>query len=106
MGDKLPMFVIGKSMAPRCFKNVTFLPCRYRSQKKSWMDSTFFEEWVRKLDVKFQKENQKSALIINNCPTHPTIAGLSNVKLIFLPPNMTSVSQPMDQGVRKCLKAF
>ena len=70
------------------------------------MDSTFFEEWVRKLDVKFQKENQKSALIINNCPTHPTIAGLSNVKLIFLPPNMTSVSQPMDQGVRKCLKAF
>ena len=55
--DKLPMFVIGKSKAPRCFKNVTSLPCRYRSQKKSWMDSTLFEQWVRELVVKFQKEN-------------------------------------------------
>ena len=61
---------------------------------------------VRELDVKFQKENQKIALIIYNSPAHPTIADLSNVKLIFLPPNTTSVSQPMDQGVIKCLKAF
>ena len=106
VGDKLPMFIIGKSKAPRCFKNVISLPCRYRSQKKSWMDSTLFEEWVRELDVKFQKENRKIALIIDNCPAHPTIAYLSNVKLIFLPPNTTSVSQPMDQGVIKCLKAF
>ena len=46
VGGKLPMFVIVcKSKAPRCFKNVTSLPCRYRSQKKSWMDSTLFEEW-------------------------------------------------------------
>ena len=106
VGDKLPMFVIGKSKAPRCFKNVTSLPCRYRSQKKSWMDSTLFEEWVRELNVKFQNENRKIAFIINNCPAHPTIADLSNVKLIFLPSNTASVSQPMDQGVIKCLKAF
>ena len=106
VGDKLPMFVIGKSKAPRCFKNVTSLPCRYRSQKKSWMDSTLFEEWVRELDVKFQKENRKIALIIDNCPAHPTIADLSNVKFLFLLPNTTSVSQPMNQGPIKCLKAF
>ena len=67
---------------------------------------TLFEEWVRELDVKFQKESRKIALIFDNCPAHPTIADLSNVKLIFLPPNTTSVSQPMDQGVIKCLKAF
>ena len=29
-GDKLPMFVIGKARKPCCFKNVKFLPCRYR----------------------------------------------------------------------------
>ena len=56
--------------------------------------------------MKFRKENRKIALIIDNCPPHPTIADLSNVKLIFLPPNTTSISQPMDQGVIKCLKAF
>ena len=32
-GDKLPMFVIGKSQKPRSFKNIQKLPCRYRGQK-------------------------------------------------------------------------
>ena len=45
--DKLPMFVIGKARKQRCFKNLKFLPCRYRHQKKSWMDGILFEEWVR-----------------------------------------------------------
>ena len=44
IGKKLPMFVIGKAKSPRCFKRVKHLPCRYRSQKKSWMDSILFEE--------------------------------------------------------------
>ena len=38
VGEKLPMFVIGKSAKPQCFSGVKNLPCRYRSQKKSWMD--------------------------------------------------------------------
>ena len=105
VGDKLPMFMIGKSKNPRCFKSVRSLPCRYQSQQKSWVDSVLFEECVRELDGKFLRENRKIALIIDNCPAHPTIGNLSNVRLIFLPPNTTSVSQPMDQGVIKCLKA-
>lgn len=106
VGEKLPMFVIGKSKTPRCFKNVTSLPCRYRSQQKSWMDSTLFEEWVREINRKFQRENRKIAMIIDNCPAHPDVQDISNVTLIFLPPNTTSASQPMDQGVIKCLKAL
>ena len=43
-GEKLKMFVIGKSKKPRCFKNVNQLPCRYRAQKKSWMTGVSFEE--------------------------------------------------------------
>ena len=35
VGDKLPMFVIGKSKSPRYFKNVRSLPCRYPSQRES-----------------------------------------------------------------------
>ena len=49
-GEKLPMFVISKSKTLRCFKHIKNLPCKYKSQKKSWMDSQIFEEWVRKLD--------------------------------------------------------
>ena len=64
------------------------------------------EKWVRvrELDGKFLRENRKVALIIENCPKHPTIGNLSNFWLIFLPPNTTPVSQPMDQGVIKMLK--
>ena len=105
VGDKLPMFVIGKARNPRCFKNVKKLPCRYRAQKKSWMDSILFEEWVREINKMFQAEERNVLLIVDNCPAHPTIEGLSNLKLIFLPPNTTSVTQPMDQGVIWCLKA-
>ena len=71
------------------------------------MDSVLFEEWVRELDGKFLRENKKVALIIDNCPAHPTIGNFSNVRLIFLPPpNTTPVPKPMDQGVIKCLKTY
>jgi hypothetical protein len=43
-------------------------------------------------------------LSLLNCPAHPHVKGLKSVKLVFLPPNTTSVTQPMDQGVIRNLK--
>ena len=43
-GEKLELFVIGKSKKPRCFKNVKRFPCRYKAQKKSWMTGVLFED--------------------------------------------------------------
>ena len=40
IGEKLPMFVIGKAKSPRYFKNVKHLPCRFLSRKKSWIKLT------------------------------------------------------------------
>ena len=93
IGEKLPMFVISKPKTPRCFKHIRNLPCKYKSQKKSWMDSQIFEEWVRKLDQTFRMEGRKIALLIDNCPAHPSVSDLTNVQLVFLPPNATSVLQ-------------
>ena len=108
-GEKLPMFIFGKSKSPRCFKSLKQLPCRYRGQKKSWMDSDLFEEWVREFDRKFEQQNRKIVLIIDNCPAHPAIGGLKAIQLCFFapppPPNTTAVTQPMDQGVICSLKA-
>ena len=42
---------------------------------------------------------------IDNCPAHPHIENLKAIKLFFLPPNTTSITQPMDQGVKRSLKA-
>lgn len=42
-------------------------------------------------------------LLIETAPTHPDIDRLnsidSNFKVIFLPPNVTALLQPVDQGV-------
>jgi hypothetical protein len=55
--------------------------------------------------------NRKIALIVDNAPTHCvpnadavdkhglTVFHLSNIKVIFLPPNVTSIVQPCDQGI-------
>ena len=87
------------------FKGVKRVPCRYRAQQTSWMSSELFEEWVTELDRNFGSKKRKITLIIDNCPAHPDVPALEWVELIFLPPNTTSVTQPMDQGVTRGLKA-
>ena len=37
----------------RCFKGVKSLPCRYKSQKKSCMNSDTFSDYARRFDAKF-----------------------------------------------------
>ena len=104
-GEKLLMFVIWKSKNPHCFKNVKHQSCEYKSQKKSWMNSEIFEEWDRKLNWKFCADDRKIALIIDHCSAHPSISNLTNVQIVFLPPNTMSILQPIDQGVIHSLKA-
>ena len=87
------------------FQEYRKLPCRHWGQKKTWMDSTLFEEWVRELDKQFEKENREVALIIDNCIVHPEICGLKAIDLFFLPSNTTSVLQSVDQEVICSLKA-
>ena len=103
-GEKLSMFVIGKSSKPICFKNVKSFPCRYRLQEKSWKNSFFFDEWVKELAKRFKKENCKVLLIVDNCPAHLTFEGLNAEGLVILPPNTTSKTQSMKQGVIRSLK--
>ena len=69
------------------------------------MTSEMFKHWLIKLDKKFNNQNRKVAMIVDNCPAHPNVKGLKAIKLIFLPPNTTSHTQPMDQGILKNLKS-
>lgn len=102
--EKLPMLVIGKSKAPRCFKGVKSLPVSYEANKKAWVTQKIFESYVRRLDRKFDLEGRKIVLFVDNCAAHGHINNLKAVRVEFLPPNTTSVLQPMDQGVIRTLK--
>ena len=92
LGEKIPMFYIGKSASPRCFKHVHNPPCRYRSQKKAWMDGTLFEEWLHELDCKFEMQGRKVVMAVDK-------KQLKAINIQFFPPNTISCTQPMDQWV-------
>ena len=112
LGEKKPPIIIGRSLKPRCFKNVKDKrqPCGsyYYANKKAWMDSELTEEILRTLNRKFAAEDRKILLFIDNAPSHPEsfIDCFSHVKIVFLPKNTTSKLQPLDVGLIKKFKMF
>ena len=105
-GKKLPMFAIGKSKTPRCFKHIKIYPVNTNHKRRVGWTVKHLKNGCAKLDRTFQMEGRKTALLIDNCPAHPSVSDLTNVQLVFLPPNTTSVLQPMNQGVIKAKSAL
>ena len=99
LDEQIPMFVIGKSANPRCFKHIRKLPCRYRSYKKASVDGTLFEDLLPELDPKFEIHGRKIVMTVGNCPAHTEVSGLNSIKLQFLPTRTTSCIQPKYQDV-------
>ena len=50
MGNKLEMFVIGKSRNPCSFVGAKHLPCKYRNKKNAWIEYYSKNEWVWEID--------------------------------------------------------
>lgn len=108
--------MIGKLAKPRCFKNVNVnvLPVIYKSQRNAWKNSEIFAEWFKKDFVPAVKRHQraqnirspKALLLMDNCSAHPEQLKTrdGSVTCMFLPPNTTSLIQPMDQGVLQAMK--
>jgi hypothetical protein len=48
-------------------------------------------------------KNRKALILLNNTPCHLEVE-LSNVKLVFLPPNMIARTQPLDSGIIRNFK--
>lgn len=77
------------------------------------MDRALFQDWfhnqlVPKVNA-FNKENRLpncAILLIDNAPPHPEEIHLAagDITAVFLPPNTTSIVQPMDQGVLQAIK--
>ncbi|KAK8771219.1 hypothetical protein V5799_025538 [Amblyomma americanum] len=104
--EKLPLFVVGKSSNPRCFKNIRSLPTDYVANRKAWMTGELFKQWLMKVDKKFERCGRKILLLVDNCSAHKIEVQTNAVELAFLPANTTAVLQPMDQGIIKNLKTF
>lgn len=108
---KLPLVLIGKSAKPRAIKNLTNLPVSYKSQKSAWMTSTLFAAWFtdefvpQVTDFLVQRGlPPKAVLLVDNCAAHPQNLVVGGIRVEYLPPNTTSLIQPMDQGCLQALK--
>ncbi|GFS50827.1 tigger transposable element-derived protein 6 [Trichonephila clavipes] len=104
--EKITPLVIRKSAKPRCFKGINSFPTKYRSNKKAWITTELFNEWLVQLNSDMKSEKRHILLFLDNCIVHNNAPPLSNVKLQFFPPNSTSKLQPLDQGIMHNFKTF
>ncbi|KAF9762420.1 Tigger transposable element-derived protein 1 [Nosema granulosis] len=52
------------------------------------------------------KENRKILLTLNNVSVHPLDLEFSNIELLYFSPGLTSLIQPLDQGIIKSFKTL
>ena len=119
---RLKLAVVGKSKEPRAFAGLNIerdLPVFYYHSKKAWFNSAIFSNWFSNHFVpavriyqeevlKISPDEVRAILILDNAPAHPSEDILSSedgkIKVLFMPPNTTSILQPMDQGVISAMK--
>lgn len=104
---KLPMSIIGTAKNPRCFRKGS-PPVTYFSHKNAWSDSVTFKKWFYGVFLPFirAKTSEKVLVIMDNCGPHGAdlVDNRDQVTIMTLPPNCTSLFQPMDMGVIAALK--
>uniref|UniRef100_K7FHP3 HTH CENPB-type domain-containing protein n=1 Tax=Pelodiscus sinensis TaxID=13735 RepID=K7FHP3_PELSI len=115
---KLKLFVVGKCKKPRAFKIRMSLPVIYEAQGNAWMmaeilKDCFFNYFVPVVKENFRKGGVywrivKAVLLLDNCEAHPPASELvsGNIFATYLPENVTSLIQPMDQGMIQNFKCF
>ncbi|XP_071053235.1 jerky protein homolog-like [Onthophagus taurus] len=106
---KLPLLCIGKSKNPRSFKGTEMkhFPVCYKYQTKAWMNQDIFKAWFFEEFVPSVKKHLKSKhlperamLLLDNAPEERTLQTADGQIFVqYLPPNVTALLQPMDQGV-------
>ena len=99
---------IWKSENPCCFKHVKKdqLPVDYYSQSKAWMKGIILHDVLGKLNRHLKRTKRSILLLMDNAGCHPEdVKGkFSNIKVVFLPANTTSMLQPLDLGIIKKFK--
>ncbi|CAF1068605.1 unnamed protein product [Brachionus calyciflorus] len=104
---KIKPYVIGKSARPRCMKYTDFstLPVKYTSNDSAWMTGDKWLKWLKWFDDQLTRP---SLLLVDNCSAHVKSSQVEykNLQIIYLPPNTTSLIQPMDAGIIKNFKSL
>ena len=65
------------------------------------MKTDIMTDILFKLNRRLSRKNRRILLFMDNAPCHPESLkdNFSNIKIVFLPKNTTSKTQPLDAGV-------
>lgn len=131
---KMIPLLIGKAAKPRCFDSHfnSSHYVQYRSQANVWMETAIFDEFILGMNRFGQMRGRQLVLLVDNAKCHDLLPGrmvdswperptwksvmmermeglrtwrLSNLRVVFLPPNTTAEIQPLDQGIICTVKA-
>lgn len=61
--EKLTPLLIGKAAKPWCFKGIRSFPITYRSNKKAWITTELFNEWLFSLNEDIKKTGTKNSTV-------------------------------------------
>ncbi|KAG2206404.1 hypothetical protein INT45_004235, partial [Circinella minor] len=103
--DDKTRITIALASKPRCFGGKTGEQHGhwYWNNRKAWMTAELFALIMRRFDITMGNLNNKVLLLIDNAPSHK-VPFLKNVEIMTLPPNTTSVYQPLDAGIIAAFK--
>ncbi|CAH2327285.1 tigger transposable element-derived 1-like [Pelobates cultripes] len=119
-GDfRIKPLLVYHSQTPRAMRGISksSLPVIWKANRKAWITRDIFTEWFTdhfcpSMQCYCWRKGleEKVLLIMDNAPSHPTnLAELPTcipVEVLFLPPNTTSLIQPMEQGMIATFKAY
>lgn len=102
-GESLPLYVVYK--AERLYDRwIEGGPPKtiYNRTKSGWFDSGTFEDWFVRVVLPWAQKTEKQKVVIgDNLSSHLNLDVLkmcqqNNIKFVFLPPNATHITQPLD----------
>ena len=106
--DRLQCWFIGKARQPHSLRglNMRAIGGVWTSNKKAWMAGMVMKDWLKEFYGHVGGRNV--LLLMDNFKAHIEGVELAppppNVRIQWLPPNSTSLYQPLDQGILKNLK--
>ena len=101
--DHRKLTVIGKSKTP-CVLHQKYkmkpedMAVDWYSSKNAWMTGDIHHKVMTKLNKQMRWSNRHILYICDNAAAHQ-VKEYSHIKFLMLPPNATSILQPLDQGI-------